>query len=94
MTWLRALSSGGIVDAASVSVNAIGRRHGRGRQRLRSNSLARREMSGRTRKKSSAAFRFALRRIAGSQVSDAIPLVIDRTILRLVRGNGRQLDDS
>jgi hypothetical protein len=51
-------------------------------------------MSGRTRKKSSAAFRFELRRIAGRQVSGAIPLVIDQTILRLVRGNGRQIDDA
>src|ERR1700730_13994335 len=38
-TWLRVSSSGGIADAATVSVNAIGRRHGRGRRRSRS-SLA------------------------------------------------------
>jgi len=37
-TWLRVSSSGGIADAASVSVNATGRRHGRGRRRSR-NSL-------------------------------------------------------
>ncbi len=39
MTWLRVSSSGGIADAASVSVNAMARRHGRGRRRSR-NSLA------------------------------------------------------
>ena len=33
MTWLRVSSSGGIGDAASVSVNAMGRRPGRGRRR-------------------------------------------------------------
>jgi hypothetical protein len=38
MTWLRVLSSGGIADAASVSVNAMDQRHGRGRRRSR-NSL-------------------------------------------------------
>ena len=38
MTWLRVSSSGGIADAASALVNAMGRRHGRGRRRSR-NSL-------------------------------------------------------
>src|ERR1039458_3355836 len=38
-TWLRVSSSGGIADAASVSANAMGRRHGRGRRRS-SSSLA------------------------------------------------------
>ena len=38
-TWLRVSSSGGIADAASVSVNAMDQRHGRGRRRSRS-SLA------------------------------------------------------
>ena len=38
-TWLRVSSSGGIADAASVSVNAMGRRHGRVRRRSKS-SLA------------------------------------------------------
>ncbi len=36
MTWLQVLSSGGIADAANVSVNAMGRWHGRGRRKLRS----------------------------------------------------------
>jgi len=38
MTWLRVSSSGGIADAASVLVNAMAQRHGRGRRRSR-NSL-------------------------------------------------------
>jgi hypothetical protein len=38
MTWLRVSSSGGIGDAASVSVNAMGRRPGRGRRRSRNSS--------------------------------------------------------
>ena len=38
MTWLRVSSSGGIGDAASVSVNAMGRRPGRGRRRARNSS--------------------------------------------------------
>ena len=38
MTWLRVSSSGGIADAASVSVNAMGRRPGRGRRRSRNSS--------------------------------------------------------
>ena len=37
-TWLRVSSSGGIGDAASVSVNAMGRRPGRGRRRSRNSS--------------------------------------------------------
>jgi len=40
MTWLRVLSSGGIADAASVSVNDMEQRHPSGRRRLRRNSLA------------------------------------------------------
>ena len=35
MIWLRVSSSGGIADAASVSANAMDRRHGRGRRRSR-----------------------------------------------------------
>src|SRR5437868_12422660 len=38
MTWLRVSSSGGIGDAASVSVDAMGRRPGRGRRRSRNSS--------------------------------------------------------
>jgi hypothetical protein len=38
MTWLRVSSSGGIGDAVSVSVNAMGRRPGRGRRRSRNSS--------------------------------------------------------
>jgi hypothetical protein len=38
MTWLRVSSSGGIADAANALVNAIGRRHGRGK-RSTSNSF-------------------------------------------------------
>jgi hypothetical protein len=38
MTWLRVSSSGGIGDAASVSVNAMGRRPGRARRRSRNSS--------------------------------------------------------
>ena len=38
MTWLRVSSSGGIGDAASVSVNAMGRRPGGGRRRSRNSS--------------------------------------------------------
>jgi hypothetical protein len=30
MTWLRVSSSGGLADAESVSLNVMGRRHGRG----------------------------------------------------------------
>src|ERR1035437_1835016 len=54
-TWLRASSSGGIADAASVSVNAMDQRHGRGRRRSRSN-LPRSETRDRARK-GSAPFR-------------------------------------
>ena len=38
MTWLRVSSSGGIGDAASVSVNAMGRRPGGGGRRSRNSS--------------------------------------------------------
>jgi len=38
MTWLRVSSGGEIGDAASVSVNAMGRRPGRGRRRSRNSS--------------------------------------------------------
>ena len=38
MIWPRVSSSGGIGDAASVSVNAMGRRPGRGRRRSRNSS--------------------------------------------------------
>jgi len=34
MTWLRVSSIGGIADAGSVLVNAMGRQHRRGGQRL------------------------------------------------------------
>jgi len=40
MTWLRVSSSGGIGDAASVSVNAMDRRPRRGRRRSRNSSKA------------------------------------------------------
>ncbi len=43
VTWPRASSSGGIADAATVSVNAMGRRHRRGRRRSKSSSATTRD---------------------------------------------------
>ena len=49
MTWHRVSSSGATADAASVSVNATGPQHGRGRRTSRSSSAPGREMRCRTR---------------------------------------------
>jgi hypothetical protein len=59
MTWLRVSSSGGIADAASVSVNVTGRRHGRGWRKSRS-SLGHDLRSRARLREGSAIFRFEL----------------------------------
>jgi len=92
MTWLRVLSSGEIADAASVLVNAMGRRHRRGRQRLRS-SWATTWEEGPARK-GSAPFRFELRRIARREVSERFPWSSIKPFAGWFGGNGRQNDDS